>query len=77
LVEYVNHECKPPRQGTFEFLEKIGRDAIKEEIAKMSDEDLAKIISVMTYASGGPVDRLLVKELAQRFRKLAGVDDEG
>lgn len=76
LVQYVDHECAPaPAAATFASLEKAGRDAIKAEIGTMSDEDLAKVSAVMIHASGGSIDRLLVKELAHRFRKLVGVDD--
>lgn len=76
LVQYVNHECEPPDPNTFRHLAKVGRDAIIAEIEKMSDKQLATVVAPMIYASGDQIDRILVKELARRFRKLVGVEDD-
>lgn len=77
LVRYVDHVCEPPDPTTFARLARVGQEAIIAEIEKLPDALLAKLAAVMTYASGDHIDRLLVKELARRFRKLVGVEADG
>jgi hypothetical protein len=68
LVKPVDHDCKPVNYGIIGAIEKTGRDAIKAEIVKMSDDDLVRAVSVICESRAVLPDRFLIAELAYRFR---------
>ena len=78
LVRVEEHICRKIDPDAYSTIARVGRDAQREHIAKMSDEVIATLVSITGRFGGrmsSEIDRMLSREIADRFKKKIGTFD--